>query len=83
MSPDDKHEINFSEFVQYVVDHEQRLELIFKDLDRNQDGICFVCCINSVTFFRLGFIDIREIKNYCHDLNIPISDDKAAMIIEK
>lgn len=38
ISRDDKHEINFSEFIQYVVDHERKLEVIFKDLDRNQDG---------------------------------------------
>ena len=34
---DDK--VNFSDFVKYVVEHEKRLESIFKDLDKNRDGL--------------------------------------------
>ncbi|KAI6191344.1 hypothetical protein M3Y97_00218100 [Aphelenchoides bicaudatus] len=67
ISREDKDEIDFSEFIQYVVDHEKKLELIFKDLDKNQDG----------------YIDIKEIKQYCHSLGIPITDQKAGYIIRK
>lgn len=67
ISKNDKHEIDFPEFIQYVIDHERNLELIFKDLDRNKDG----------------YIDIKEIKNYCNDLGVPISDAKASYIVEK
>lgn len=31
--------VNFVEFVQYVVEHEKKLELVFQDLDRNKDGL--------------------------------------------
>lgn len=31
-------EINFSEFVEYMAEHERKLKLAFSDLDRNQDG---------------------------------------------
>ncbi|TKR81163.1 hypothetical protein L596_015087 [Steinernema carpocapsae] len=59
--------VNFSDFVNYVLEHEKRLELIFQDLDRNQDG----------------YIDVREITDYCHELGIPISDARAQNIVEK
>lgn len=39
ISKDDNSEsISFHDFVQYVIEHEKRLELIFRDLDRNKDG---------------------------------------------
>lgn len=41
ISPKDLDEINFPEFIQYIVEHEKKLELIFRDLDRNQDGLLF------------------------------------------
>uniref|UniRef100_A0A915CFN2 EF-hand domain-containing protein n=1 Tax=Parascaris univalens TaxID=6257 RepID=A0A915CFN2_PARUN len=59
--------VNFIEFVQYVVEHEKKLELIFRDLDRNKDG----------------YIDVKEIQSYCDDLGIPISDAKAQSIVER
>ncbi|KAK0404659.1 hypothetical protein QR680_017560 [Steinernema hermaphroditum] len=64
---EDDDAVNFSDFVHYVIEHEKRLELIFQDLDRNQDG----------------YIDVREIKEYCHELGIPISDARAQNIVEK
>ncbi|VDN22860.1 unnamed protein product, partial [Gongylonema pulchrum] len=63
-SSDDK--ITFAEFVQYAVEHEKKLEIIFRDLDRNQDG----------------FVDVQEIKKYCDDLGLPISDAQAQGIVE-
>lgn len=59
--------VGFAEFVQYVLEHEKRLEKIFKDLDRNKDG----------------FIDVKEIKTYCDEVGVPISDAKAQNIVEK
>ncbi|KAI6175177.1 hypothetical protein M3Y99_01986700 [Aphelenchoides fujianensis] len=67
ISKDDSYEINLPEFVQYVVEHEKRLEHVFEDLDRNQDG----------------FIDVKEIKNYCMKMGVPISDEKARYLVEK
>lgn len=32
-------DIDFAEFVHYITQHEQKLQVIFKDLDRNSDGI--------------------------------------------
>ncbi|KAI6205684.1 hypothetical protein M3Y94_00820300 [Aphelenchoides besseyi] len=66
ISKDNSDEINLSEFIQYVVEHEKRLEFIFKDLDRNQDG----------------FIDENEIKNYCTKMGVPITDAKAEYLVQ-
>ena len=30
--------IDFSEFVQYVMEHERKLQISFEELDRNKDG---------------------------------------------
>lgn len=35
-------EIDFSEFVHYVLEHEKKLAVTFRDLDRNADGKCAV-----------------------------------------
>ncbi|VDO74223.1 unnamed protein product, partial [Heligmosomoides polygyrus] len=61
---DDK--VNFAEFVKYVVEHEKRLEAIFQDLDKNNDG----------------FIDMREIKTFCSEHGISLDDKKAQGIVE-
>jgi hypothetical protein len=37
----------------------------------------------ALNLFVSGYIDIREIKNYCQDLGIPISDAKANFLIQK
>ena len=34
----DRLQVTFGEFAKYVIEHEQRLELIFQDLDKNRDG---------------------------------------------
>uniref|UniRef100_A0A1I7SLT4 Calcium-binding mitochondrial carrier protein SCaMC-2 n=1 Tax=Bursaphelenchus xylophilus TaxID=6326 RepID=A0A1I7SLT4_BURXY len=67
ISKEDKDWINYSEFTQYVVEHERRLEKVFEELDRNKDG----------------FIDEKEIKNYCHDYGMPLSDAKATHIVNQ
>jgi len=35
---DKSSDISFSEFVEYMLDHERQLKLAFSDLDRNKDG---------------------------------------------
>ncbi|VDK49914.1 unnamed protein product, partial [Cylicostephanus goldi] len=67
ISPGKDGNINFADFVKYVVEHEKRLEVIFQDLDKNNDGI----------------IDAREIKTFCNDLGIPLDDRKAQGILQK
>ena len=32
-------ELTFSEFVQYMTEHEKRLKIAFSDLDKNKDGM--------------------------------------------
>ncbi|KIH64749.1 EF hand [Ancylostoma duodenale] len=59
--------INFGDFVKYVVEHEKTLEVIFQDLDKNNDGL----------------IDVREIKLFCNELGIPLDDRKARDILHK
>ncbi|ETN69196.1 EF hand [Necator americanus] len=59
--------INFGDFVRYVVEHEKRLENIFQDLDKNNDGL----------------IDVREIKLFCNELGIPLDDRKARDILHR
>jgi hypothetical protein len=43
---DASNEINFAEFVEYMLEHERKLKLAFSDLDRNKDGehIMLVFC---------------------------------------
>ncbi|GMT31572.1 hypothetical protein PFISCL1PPCAC_22869 [Pristionchus fissidentatus] len=59
--------VTFGEFAKYVVEHEKRLELIFQDLDKNRDG----------------FIDVKEIKHYCDELGVPLSDKKAQNLVSQ
>lgn len=37
---DEDDQIDFSEFVKYVQDHEKELRLYFKKIDTNDDGMC-------------------------------------------
>ncbi|KAL1237270.1 putative calcium-binding mitochondrial carrier F55A11.4 [Trichinella spiralis] len=59
--------LSFADFVHYMLEHEQRLTLVFNDCDRNQDGI----------------LDSVEIKNYFVELGMPISDTQAQKIVKK
>ncbi|KRZ73507.1 Calpain clp-1 [Trichinella papuae] len=59
--------LSFADFVHYMLEHEQRLTLVFNDCDRNQDGI----------------LDSVEIKNYFVELGMPISDTQAQKIVQK
>ena len=35
---DENAEIDFSEFVQYMIQHERELRLVFQEIDKNKDG---------------------------------------------
>uniref|UniRef100_A0AC34GQL9 EF-hand domain-containing protein n=1 Tax=Panagrolaimus sp. ES5 TaxID=591445 RepID=A0AC34GQL9_9BILA len=58
--------IDFSDFLNYVMVHEKRLEEVFSQLDKNEDGL----------------VDHREMINYFHNLGIPISDQKARNLVD-
>ncbi|VDM20617.1 unnamed protein product, partial [Wuchereria bancrofti] len=58
--------ITFAEFVQYAVEHEKKLEIIFRDLDKNN----------------VGYVGVQEIKKYCEDLGLPITEAKAQGIVD-
>lgn len=49
--------ITFTEFVQYVIDHEKKLEIIFRDLDKNKNGHFFFPC--HLLFFK-NFYDSKN-----------------------
>lgn len=77
----DPEKADFSDFVRYVVEHEKQLEGIFRDLDRNSDGLLLFPLLKEV--LHLGLIDVREIKSYCDDLGVPLTDAKAQNILDK
>ncbi|KAH7678453.1 putative calcium-binding mitochondrial carrier F55A11.4, partial [Aphelenchoides avenae] len=56
--------ISFADFLIYVIEHKKRLELLFRDLDRNQDG----------------YVDVKEIENCCNELGIPLTDERAVSL---
>ncbi|VDN56779.1 unnamed protein product [Dracunculus medinensis] len=56
--------IHFAEFMNYVTEHEKRLEFIFSDLDRNKDG----------NEFRSAVVDLSGFKDFL--LLYPSSDPK-------
>uniref|UniRef100_A0A158Q7X1 Calcium-binding mitochondrial carrier protein SCaMC-1 n=1 Tax=Elaeophora elaphi TaxID=1147741 RepID=A0A158Q7X1_9BILA len=58
--------ITFPEFVQYAIEHEKKLEIVFRDLDKSRNG----------------YFGVQEIKKYCEDLGLPITDTKAQGIVE-
>jgi len=59
--------IDFNEFVSYMLEHERKLALTFRDLDRNKDGV----------------IDFHEVKRHLQDLGLRITDFQAQEIISK
>uniref|UniRef100_A0A158PEU6 EF-hand domain-containing protein n=1 Tax=Angiostrongylus costaricensis TaxID=334426 RepID=A0A158PEU6_ANGCS len=67
LSSGSEEKVDFRDFVKYVLEHEKRLEVIFQDLDKNNDG----------------FIDVREIKSFCNDLGVALDDRKAQGIVER
>lgn len=60
-------EITFADFVHYVLQKEKKLEVLFRGLDRNDDG----------------FLDHREIRTYFETLGIPINEEESKRILKK
>ncbi|XGW34586.1 hypothetical protein V3C99_018492 [Haemonchus contortus] len=67
LSSRNEDKVDFGEFVKYVIEHEKRLEAIFQDLDKNNDGL----------------VDVREIKVFCNEQGITLDDRKARGIVQR
>lgn len=63
----DDNEIDFSEFLKYVCEHQQKLKLVFQHLDSNSDGK----------------IDSDEVQSGLSQLGIKISHREAESLLEK
>uniref|UniRef100_A0A674MFW7 Solute carrier family 25 member 25b n=1 Tax=Takifugu rubripes TaxID=31033 RepID=A0A674MFW7_TAKRU len=59
-------QLDFEEFVHYLCDHEKKLRLVFKSLDRKNDGR----------------IDSQEILQSLRDLGVHISEEQAEKILK-
>uniref|UniRef100_A0A3Q4N4W3 Solute carrier family 25 member 24 n=1 Tax=Neolamprologus brichardi TaxID=32507 RepID=A0A3Q4N4W3_NEOBR len=59
--------LDFSEFSKYLKEHEKKLQLTFKSLDKNKDGR----------------IDITEIRQSLADLGLEISKEHAEKILQR
>lgn len=59
--------MDFSEFVNYCTEHEEKLWAVFDYLDINKDGM----------------IDAQEIKSYLHKIGIQASDAAVNQLLEK
>ncbi|KAM9734606.1 calcium-binding mitochondrial carrier protein SCaMC-2-B-like isoform 3-T4 [Menidia menidia] len=60
-------QLDFEEFVHYLSDHEKKLRLVFKSLDRKNDGR----------------IDSQEIMQSLRDLGVNISEEQAEKILRR
>ncbi|CEF69829.1 EF-hand domain and Mitochondrial carrier protein family and EF-hand domain pair and Mitochondrial substrate/solute carrier repeat and Mitochondrial carrier domain-containing protein [Strongyloides ratti] len=61
----DQNIVDFNEFSMYIVQHENKLEEVFNELDKNNDGM----------------IDVHEIKGFCNSSGIDINDKSVNSII--
>ena len=59
--------LNFAEFVNYLLDHEKRLELIFKRIDQDKD--------NKISY--------KELNDYFDKLDVKISAKESKYLVEK
>lgn len=59
--------LDFAEFVQYVMEHEKQLHLVFKKIDHNQDGA----------------IDVDEILASLKKLGVNVSKDEADKLLKR
>lgn len=59
--------LNFAEFLQYMVDHEKRLDLHFKRIDQDKD--------NAISY--------KELHDYFEKLDVKISEKESKLLVEK
>jgi len=59
--------LNFAEFVNYMLEHEKRLELIFKCIDQDKD--------NKISY--------KELKEYFEKVDVKISEKESKNLVEK
>lgn len=64
---DSTENLNFTEFVEYMIDHEKRLELIFNRIDLDND--------NKISY--------NELKDFLNKLDIEISAKESKILVEK
>ncbi|GAB1602492.1 calcium-binding mitochondrial carrier protein SCaMC-2-like [Argonauta hians] len=60
-------QVNFSEFVQYVAEHEKKLRLFFRNIDTNQDGA----------------IDVSEIITSFKNLGLHVDQAEAEKLLQR
>lgn len=89
-------QLDFEEFVHYLQDHEKKLRLVFKSLDKKNDG---EHCLQSQrpplvsglswawppteAFVVAGRIDAQEIMQSLRDLGVKISEQQAEKILKR
>ncbi|VDO66062.1 unnamed protein product, partial [Haemonchus placei] len=63
LSSRNEDKVDFGEFVKYIVEHEKRLEAIFQDLDKNNDGklLCREQCVDVT--IPIGVVDHILLSN--------------------
>lgn len=59
--------MSLDEFTEYVKSHEKKLKLVFKDIDRNQDGK----------------LDAVELAHAFRDLGVNLTDEEARNMIRR
>ncbi len=59
--------LNFAEFVTYMLEHEKRLELIFKVIDQDKD--------NKISY--------KELNEYFEKVDVKISEKESKNLVEK
>lgn len=59
--------LDFVEFVQYVMEHEKQLKLVFKHIDHNQDG----------------HLDVHEILASLRKLGVSVSEEEADKLMKR
>lgn len=64
---DDDGELDFNDFVKYVLEHEKKLKVSFSSVDHNKDG----------------FIDKEEIMHMFRELGVHISSTEAENLLKK
>ena len=78
--------IDFSEFVQYVMEHERRLQISFEELDRNKDGRLkeiYSSFLGLKMNIFSGVIDAREIVEAFKEIGIDMDIEEATFILQK